>query len=565
MSNLTGTTLGPYRILERIGQGGMGTVYKAYRSGMDRLVAIKVVSAVWDDNPILSERFRQETRLITKLEHRAIVPVYDVGEYKDFLYLVMRYLQAGTVRDILQRGPLPLADAARLIAEVASALDYAHASGIIHRDVKPSNILIDKQGHAYLTDFGMAKSMMTSAEITRTGDSVGTPAYMAPEQSMGRAVSPQTDIYALGVMLYEMATGRVPFQSEMPIVQAMMHVHSTPPAPRSINPEVSEEVEWVILKSLEKNPLGRFDSAGKLAHTLNLAIEHSAARTPNPVPPDLILSQRAGAIAAGKDAEEITPNLRRELQRHEQRERWLNLRRPVLIAGLSVLVVALLFCLGLAGNEILRGRASAAQTATAITGLFNQLGQAQTLAASGGGGDQIEATVHYLQTEIALGLATATASLTTHQVTATPTLTMSALPPHTPTPSLTVRATRTPGRSATASATLGSVTTTPSHTATGSSGLTDTPSPTVIIRATVATHTLTPAPTLPVSTSTPTVTQVPTTTATDPVPTATDTVPAPTATDTVPVPTATRTSPAPCSSNPQSPNYCTPTPAGPAP
>lgn len=483
MSDLVGTLLGPYRILSRIGQGGMGTVFKAFRPGLERLVAIKVLSQGWEADSSFVERFRQETRLITQLEHHAIVPVYDVGEHEHHLYLVMRYLQAGTARDILHHGLLPVADAAQIVTAIASALDYAHTHSIIHRDVKPSNILIDKQGHAYLTDFGMAKAILTSTEITRTGDSVGTPAYMAPEQAMGRAVAPETDVYALGVTLYEMVAGRVPFQSEMPIVQAMLHVHSVPPSPRAFNPNLSEGVEGVILKALAKNPLDRFHSAGAFASALNAVVAQESL-TQRPV-----LTELAGAIAADKGAEEITPDLRLELQRRERGERWRHLRRPLMRWGLAGVLLALVLSLLLAGNEIMRERGAIAQTATALVNLLGQLSAAQTAVAGGGGNDSL-ATLQYLQTQITAGQIMSTltpkdvldsteTSTRLPSVTVTPrptstqgqapTRTRSSVATLTPTPNNSTNATPTPPGSDLPPATLGPSQTpllAPTHTAT---------------------------------------------------------------------------------------------------
>jgi len=214
---LIGISLGPYRILELIGRGGMATVYKAYQPGTERLVALKVLLNHLVQDSLAIQRFQQEARIIAGLEHRNIVPVYDSGQQDGTLYLVMRYMRAGTVQDIIARGPLPLRDALSIISDVAAALDYAHALGIIHRDIKPNNILVDNEGHAYLTDFGLAKVLGATDEMTNTSMMMGTPAYMAPEQALGRPVTPQTDIYALGAMLYEMLTGKPPFSAESPM------------------------------------------------------------------------------------------------------------------------------------------------------------------------------------------------------------------------------------------------------------------------------------------------------------------------------------------------------------
>ncbi|MEK7439938.1 MAG: serine/threonine-protein kinase, partial [Chloroflexota bacterium] len=219
MAELLGSTLGPYQILEQIGLGGMATVYKAYQPGMNRLVALKVLPEHYARDPRFVKRFEREAQVVAKLEHRNIIPIYDYGSHDNITYLAMRYLQAGTVKDILAHGALPLNDVAKLLSDISSALDYAHSQGIIHRDVKPSNVLVDKQGNAYLTDFGIAKVLEGTADFT--GSSVlGTPAYMAPEQTLGKPATAQSDIYSLGVMLYEMVVGKPPFEADTPMAIA---------------------------------------------------------------------------------------------------------------------------------------------------------------------------------------------------------------------------------------------------------------------------------------------------------------------------------------------------------
>src|SRR5574341_430893 len=185
-SRKEGTTLGPYRIIEQVGMGGMATVYKAYQASMDRYVALKILPAHYALDPKFVERFNREARTIAKLEHKNILPVYDFGEENGVTYLAMRYLDGGTLKDVLGLGRLTLSDAVDIMAQVCAALDYAHRQGVIHRDVKPANIMIDSEGAAYLTDFGIAKVLVfVTGAITETGAAVGTPAYMAPEQSLG--------------------------------------------------------------------------------------------------------------------------------------------------------------------------------------------------------------------------------------------------------------------------------------------------------------------------------------------------------------------------------------------
>src|SRR5574341_2611398 len=181
-----GAALGSYRVIEQVGTGGMATVYKSYQPSMERFVALKVLPSYYAQDPKFVQRFIREARTIAKLEHKNILPVYDFGEENGVTFLAMRYLDGGTLKDVLGLGRLTLSDAVDIMAQVCAALDYAHRQGVIHRDVKPANIMIDSEGAAYLTDFGIAKVLENvTGGLTETGAAVGTPAYMAPEQSLG--------------------------------------------------------------------------------------------------------------------------------------------------------------------------------------------------------------------------------------------------------------------------------------------------------------------------------------------------------------------------------------------
>jgi hypothetical protein len=285
MSDLAGHNLGPYRIIEQLGMGGMATVYKAYQPSMDRYVAIKVLPRHFAQDPTFTGRFEQEAKTIAKLEHARILPVYDYGEEDGITYIVMRLLDAGTLSELIAQGPVSLEETARIIGQIAEGLDYAHSKGVLHRDVKPSNIMLDSSGNVYITDFGITKLVEGTAQFTATGGLVGTPAYVSPEQGMGQPVDHRSDIYSLGVVLYEMVTGRTPFQAETPMAVVIKHINDPLPLPRSINPDLPETVERVILKTLAKHRDERYQSCGEMAADLQQMV--AEAMDPHLRPTDL--------------------------------------------------------------------------------------------------------------------------------------------------------------------------------------------------------------------------------------------------------------------------------------
>jgi basic membrane protein A len=279
MEDLTGKQLGPYQIVAPLGEGGMAAVYRAYQPAMERYVALKVLPRHFADDPRFAARFQREAKLLAQLQHPHILPVHDYGQFEGYSYIVMPFVPSGTLTDSMQGKPLPLARIRQVISQVGDALNYAHSRGMVHRDVKPSNVLIDESGNCLLTDFGLARMVETSVNLTATGTIMGTPAYMAPEQGSGHKIDARSDIYSLGIILYEMATGRVPYRAETPIAVVYMHISSPLPLPRSVNPDLPEAVERVILKALAKNPDERYQTAGDLVAALDRAIAETPAVT----------------------------------------------------------------------------------------------------------------------------------------------------------------------------------------------------------------------------------------------------------------------------------------------
>ncbi len=298
METLVGKQLGNYQIVELIGRGGMAAVYKGYQPSMNRHVAIKVLSPQYSSDRAFVQRFQNEARLIAQLEHAHILPVYDFGQQEGMLYIVMRYLPTGTLEDRIPPQGMPLDEVLRILKQVANALDYAHSRGVIHRDLKPANVLIDAQGNTFLSDFGIAKTTeQETTGLTGTGNVIGTPNYMSPEQGLGEKVDARSDIYALGVMLFEMLTGQVPFSGENPMAVMLRHVHDVPPDPGSLRPDLPQAVSNVVLRALAKRPDERYQSAGELAHALEQALSGEAVPSLETMPLTAATRPLAGPAA----------------------------------------------------------------------------------------------------------------------------------------------------------------------------------------------------------------------------------------------------------------------------
>lgn len=274
--DLIGKKIGGYEILELIGRGGMASVYRAHQVSMNRTVALKVLPSQYLNDDTYMHRFHREVKIVAQLEHRNIVPVHDYGEEFEQPYIVMRYMAGGSIDDLLVDGAMELDQIVKILDQISPALDYAHSKNVLHRDLKPSNVLMDDNGGAYLTDFGIARILGDPASSITTQGVVGTPSYMSPEQAQGQTLDNRSDIYSLGVMLFEMATGRRPFESDTPYTIAVMHVTQPPPHPRSINPNIPLAVEHVILTCMSKNRDSRYKDAVTLAEALRRAVSPPA-------------------------------------------------------------------------------------------------------------------------------------------------------------------------------------------------------------------------------------------------------------------------------------------------
>ncbi len=274
--SLTGTTLGQYRIVDHLGRGGMADVYKAYHDGLAVYRAIKVVRSELVTQGDFKARFSTEAKAVAKLRHPNIVQVQDFCAEDGQYYMVMEYVEGRNLKEcVLQDGPIrPIERAANMIGQLASALHYAHSQGIIHRDIKPQNIIIDANGDPVLTDFGIAKLTEAHTQLTQTGMSIGTPAYMSPEQALGdRNVGPAADIYSLAVVLYEALTGKVPFDADTPLATMLKAMHDPLPLPREVCGEISESLQRVILKGMARKPEDRYATALEFKSALEAAIK----------------------------------------------------------------------------------------------------------------------------------------------------------------------------------------------------------------------------------------------------------------------------------------------------
>jgi eukaryotic-like serine/threonine-protein kinase len=282
-NNPSQVLFGDYQVLEELGRGGMGVVYRARQLSLGRDVALKVLLRGRSPSTSDLARFRTEAESAARLDHPAIVPIYEVGLHEGQPFFTMKYVAGTTLSQRLAEGPMPPRDAAAILAPICRAIHYAHERGVLHRDLKPSNILIDEEGRPHVSDFGLAKRVEDEEHLTLSGAVLGTPAYMSPEQAAGKRgnLSPASDVYSLGTVLYQMLTGHPPFQAASPIETVLLVLEQEPLPPRLANPRADRELEMIALKCLQKPADMRYPTAKALAEDLEayLADEPTAARS----------------------------------------------------------------------------------------------------------------------------------------------------------------------------------------------------------------------------------------------------------------------------------------------
>ena len=344
MPFVIGENVGPYRLIEKLGKGGMATVFKAYHPSLDRYVAIKALHPAFMEHPGFLDRFEREAKVVAKLEHPNIVPIYDFSEHEGRPYLVLKYVRGETLKARLEKSQLTYKESRHIFRVISSALAYAHKQGVLHRDVKPSNVLLDKAGGIYLADFGLARITETSQTTLSGQMMMGTPHYISPEQAKGLGnLDSGTDIYSLGVMTYELLVGEVPFQADTPFSVIHDHIYTPLPLPRDLNPDLNEELQRALLKALAKKREDRFASIQEMMAAFLMAFDILIQEHPSEgEAPTLTLDadqRRTASIERAQIAQEEQAAAEAELVSREEGKKS---RIPAWIAWLLIPALVLL-------------------------------------------------------------------------------------------------------------------------------------------------------------------------------------------------------------------------------
>jgi serine/threonine protein kinase len=346
MPFVIGENIGPYRLVEQLGQGGMATVFKAYHPELDRYVAIKALHPAFAEDDTFLARFQREARVVAKLEHPNIVPIYDYSQYENRPYLVMKYIEGETLKQRISNGMIPIAESLRIIETIGSALQYAHDKDVLHRDIKPSNVLITKDNQVYLTDFGLARMAQSSDKTLTTDMMIGTPQYISPEQALAKQdLDTRTDIYSLGVVIYELLVGKVPFTADTPFAIVHDHIYTPLPLPRSINPGLSESTERVLLKALAKDKEARYINVSTMIEALKKSVSsNDLGSTVKGVRPkkDVVTETNNTNIKSDVTAVTMKPVVQQSVKQHGNNRKLLLWLVSILAFVVMIISVVLL-------------------------------------------------------------------------------------------------------------------------------------------------------------------------------------------------------------------------------
>lgn len=432
MPDFLGQRIGPYEIVALLGKGGMAEVYRARQTlsgGVKRDVALKLIDTRLSESSEFKTRFGREAQTLISLSHPHILKAFDYGQFQDNCYLVMELMIGGSLVELIRNGALPFEAISRLLDQIGSALDFAHSKGIIHRDLKPPNVLLDESGNAYLTDFGIVK-LLSDTALTQTNSVLGTPMYMSPEQSTSGRVDARSDLYSLGVMLFEMLTGRVPFEGDTPLRVMYQHTYEAPPRVRPLRPDVPPNMDRVLHKALAKAPKDRYQTAAELTADFKAVlagwpitaptISRAAAKPSNQDLPTPLGSGAAAERTPETEAIVSEPQQPFELPPQTGNAPGVGRRRaPLVLGALAALVVVTI------GSLVLALKLSASIAPTAMAGVSTGTAPAPTLVTPG-------------STDTAIALTnTPTFGLPTRIATPSPTVTPSPVPPTVNTPDKT--------------------------------------------------------------------------------------------------------------------------------